>query len=450
MRIQGLAWVVLAIGLGAQHAPAQESQTAARDWDWGARLGAYLTKESGGKWAIEFEQRERYENHTGQNFGKDPDLFTGLVRTRVGLVWKPLRWLKISGMMQDARAPWYGNNAPNTVRDPFGLHEAYIEIHSDEKTGFGASGGRRMLNYGEGRVIGTPQWSNLSRTYDQGRIWYATSRARFEALLVSPVKINLTGFSQPNLGDRVWGVYNSFADLFKKSLLEVYLLRHDQNRIGGFTGGSKAAGTDRLKVNALGSRLAGPLAGGWKYSLEGVLQNGMMGAGHHKAEAWFSWIGRRWDLAGHSLDASVEYKFASGSRNPTDPSLSRTYDQFYPANHDKFGHEDLLGWRNLHNLRSLETFTVTKAFALNFMYNQFWLASARDGLYNSSGKIIAQSLTGAAGRHVGQEADLFGTYKYHHFTFGAGYGYFAPGHFLQKTTPGISPTYIYIFHTYTL
>ena len=449
VRIQGLAWLVVAIGAGAHAGAAQEAQSAAPDWDWGARLGEYLTNETGGKWAIEFEQRERYENHTAPNFGQDPDRFTGLARTRVGVIWKPLGWLKISGMMQDSRAPWYGNHAPNTVRDPFGLHEGYIEVRSEEKTGFGFSGGRRMLNYGEGRVIGTPQWSNLSRTYDQGRLWFATSRARFEALLVSPVKINVNSFSQPNLGDRVWGMYNSFPDVFKSSLLEVYLLRHDQNRSGGFTGGSRAAGTDRLRVNACGSRLAGPLAGGWRYNLEGMVQNGMVGTGHHKAEAWLSWVGRRSSIAGHDFDASVEYKFASGSRNPADPALSRTYDQFYPPNHDKFGHEDLLGWRNLHNLRSLETFAVTKAFALNFMYDQFWLASARDGLYNSSGKIIAQSISGAAGQHVGQEADLFGTYNFSHFTFGAGYGYFAPGRFLQKTTPGISPTYIYVFHAYT-
>lgn len=422
----------------------------AQEWDWGAHLSDYLSTQTGGKWSIEFEQRERYENHTGQAFGKDPDLYTGLARTRVGVIWHPLRWLKISGMMQDARAPWYGPNAPNTIRDPFGLHEAYIEIRPDEKTGFGFSGGRRMLNYGEGRLIGTPQWSNLSRTYDHGRLWYATPRARFEVLMVSPVKIQIDSFSQPNLGDRVWGMYDSFPDLFKKSLLEVYLLRHDQNRVGGFTGGSRLAGTDRLEVNTLGYRLAGPLTRGVKYSLEGAVQNGMIGPGHHRAEAWYSWIGRRWTVAGRDLDLGVEYKFASGSRNPTDPSQSRTFDQLYPANHDKFGHEDLLGWRNLHNLRSLDTYAVTKNFALNFMYDQFWLASARDGLYNSAGKIIAQSITGAAGQHIGQEADLFGTYKHGHFLFGAGYGYFLPGRFLQTTTHGISPTYIYIFHTYTL
>jgi hypothetical protein len=423
---------------------------SAQEWDWGARLAEYLSTATNGTFTIGLEERERYENHSGQSFGKDPDLFTGLVRTRFSMTWKPVRWLKLSGMIQDSRAPWYGDNAPNTVRDPAGLHEAFVEIRPDEKTGFGLSAGRRMLNYGEGRVIGTPQWSNLSRTYDHGRVWFATKRVRFEALLVSPVKIQLNGFSQPNLGDRVWGMYNSFPDLFRKSVVEVYLLRHDQNRIGGFTGGSTAAGTDRVGINTLGFRMAGPLGDGVKYSLEGAGQNGMSGPAHHRAEAWYSWIGRRWEVGRHDFDAGIEYKFASGSRNPADANLSRTYDQLYPANHDKFGHEDLLGWRNLHNLRSLETFAVTKNFAVNFMYNQFWLASARDSLYNSSGKSIARSANGTAGTHVGQEADVFGTYKYHHFTFGAGYGYFAPGRFLKLTTPGVSPTYVYVFHTYSL
>jgi hypothetical protein len=51
---------------------------------------------------------------------------------------------------------------------------------------------------------------------------------------------------------------------------------------------------------------------------------------------------------------------------------------------------------------------------------------------------------------VGQEADLFATYKYRHFTLGAGYGHLFTGGFLQKTTPGVGPTYLYIFHTYSL
>ena len=84
------------------------------------------------------------------------------------------------------------------------------------------------------------------------------------------------------------------------------------------------------------------------------------------------------------------------------------------------------------------------------MYNHIWLASACDSLYNSSGSSIARSAACSAGRHVGQEADLFGVYRYRHFQFGAGFGYFFPGRFLQLTTPGAAATYVYVFHTYSL
>jgi hypothetical protein len=202
-------------------------------------------------------------------------------------------------------------------------------------------------------------------------------------------------------------------------------------------------------VNTFGGRLAGPALFDSNYSLEGVLQNGKMGPARHRAAAWFSSLARRWTVDGKPLDVSGEYKFASGTKDPGDISKSATFDQIYPANHDKFGHQDLFGWRNLHNVRALAVLGITKSFALNFMYDSYWLASLRDGLYNGSGKLIARSPTGVAGRHVGQEADIFGTYKYRHFLFGAGYGHFFSGEFIHNATPGVGPTYLYLFHTYS-
>ena len=393
------------------------------------------------KLKITAEGRVRYEDRSGNGFGKDPDLETGLVRTRLGLSYTPVRWLKFSGMVQDARAPWYGTNAPNTVREGVDLQESYIELFPGAKRGFGMTAGRMMMNYGEARLLGSPQWGNLARTYDHVRVMQRTPRGQFELLFVSPVKIRIGEFNRPVLGDRVWGTYNSFPNLFRKNLVEAYFLRHDQNRPGGFTGVGK------LATNTWGTRMAGPLPFGAKYSIEGALQNGKIGAADHRGGAWFSSVTRRWPVGRRTLDLSAEYKFASGSG---DSSRSGTFDQLYPANHDKFGHQDLFGWRNIHNARSLATLALTKNFAANLMYDSFWLASARDSLYSGSGKSIARSANGSAGRHVGQEADLFFTYKYRHFTAGAGYGHFSAGEFVRKTTPGVGPTYLYLFHTFTL
>ncbi len=425
------------------------TSASAQQWDLGSRL---LNAISNDQLKFTFEQRERYEDRTENAFGRDPDLFTGLARTRLGVSYQPVKWIKFSGMLQDTRAPFYGPNAPNTLREGVDLQEGYFELFpaAKSKSGFGMTAGRMMMNYGDARLIGSPQWSALARTYDHARVYYRVRGAQMEFLLISPVKIRIDEFNQPVLGDRVWGTYNVIPNVLGKNSVDVYILRHDQNRPGGFTTGSRMLGTDKLEVNTFGMRWTGPLVAKAKYTVEGAIQNGKVGPARHGAGAWVTTLTRRWKTFGKPLDLSGEYKFASGTGNPGDTSRSGTFDQLYPANHDKFGHEDLFGWKNLHNIRAVATLGLTKGLALNVMYDNYWLASLRDGLYNSSGKVIARSAAGTAGRHVGQEADVFATYKYKHFTLGAGYGHFLAGPFIRATTPGAGPNYLYLFHTYSL
>jgi hypothetical protein len=390
-------------------------------WDLGA-----------GKLKFGIEQRFRYEDREGNAFGRDVDTLDGLWRLRVSLTYES-DVVKISGMMQDARAPWYGLPAPASLRDPYDLQEGYVQLFPHRKTGFGLLAGRIMLNYGEGRLIGSPQWSNTSRTYDHVRVSYGTKRAHLEALFASPIKVRTDDFNWPVLGERIYGVYNTFTELPRQTAVDAYYLRHDQNRPGGYTG------SGHLGVNVFGFRFLGPLGGGWKFSTEGVAENGKVGTAGQRAAAWFSGVSRRWTVAAHNLDFSAEYKYASP-----------TFDQVSPANHDKFGHDDLLGWRNLHDIRSLTSYGVTRSLIVNFMYNHLWLASACEALYNSSGKAISRSATCSAGRHVGQETDVFGVYKHKNLQFGAGFGYFFPGRFVTTTTPGRGATYVYVFQGFTL
>ncbi|HEY3440370.1 MAG TPA: alginate export family protein [Paludibaculum sp.] len=423
------------------------AQTA--NFDPGKTLADTLSAETGGQLKISFETRARYEDRTGNSFGKEPDRSYGLFRNRFGMAYTPVKWIRFSGMVQDSRVPGYGPGAPNNIRDRADLHEAYFELFPGQKTGFGFTAGRAMLNYGEGRLIGTPQWSNVARTYDNARLTYRTNRAQVEVLLISPVKIRTEEFNQPVFGDRIWGVYSTLPNAIGKSLVEVYVLRHDQNRIGGFTGGSRSAGTDRLATNTVGFRMAGPLAAGWKYSVENAWQGGEIGAASQRAEALFGGMNRRWMVGKRPLDLSAEYKYASGTDDPGNVKRSGTFDQLSPANHDKFGHEDIFGWRNLHNVRSLAILGLTKRLAANLMYDSIWLASRRDALYNGSGRAIVRSADGSAGRHVGQELDGYVTCNAGPYLFGGGYGYFFNGEVIRKLTPGAAPTYIYVFSSYS-
>jgi hypothetical protein len=344
-------------------------------------------------------------------------------------------------MGQDARAPFYGAGAPNTVRDTMDLQEGYIELFAKRKTGFGAIVGREMLNYGDSRLIGSPQWSNVSRTFDTGRAYYRTEKMRLEALMVSPVKVLPDKFNVPDLGERIWGTYDTFSKVWRGASIDAYALRHSQNKIGGWT----AAGT--LGTDTFGGRLYGPLPAKFAYDVEGVGQTGRAGLLEQRAYAYFAGASRKTAVFEKPLSFSAEYKVASGTR-PGEANSS-TFDQLSPANHDKFGQEDLFGWRNLRTLKSLESLNVTKAFAVNVMYSDEWLDSRSDSLYNSSGSAIATSKKGNNGTAVGQELDGFVTYKHGAHLFGAGVGHFFKGQFVVETTRDINPRYFYVFQQYS-
>jgi len=445
-RLTRLAGGLVVAAVGFQ-APAQTADQPAA-WDLPQQAEDALVSSTGGRLMIGVESRYRFEDRTGVSFGKDTDQEEMLVRNRLSLTWNAADWLTLSAMMQDARAPLYGSVAPSSMRDTADLQEAWIRIGGESWAGISFSGGRKMLNYGDGRLIGTPQWTNTSRTYDFATLGWAKNGASLEILATSVVKIQPDAFNNPVPGDRVWGYYGVHPWRTRKMTFESYYLRHDQNRIGGFIGGSQAAGTDRLGVNTFGGRMLGPLPRGFKLSLEGALQTGHIGPATQRAGAWYSGISRKWNPGRFTLEALTEYKFASGSDDPSNKTSSGTFDQLYAANHDKFGHEDLLGWRNLHNWKSLLSVGLTRGLTVSYMYNNSWLASARDALYNISGKAVFESANGTAGRHIGQENDVFFTWKNGPVMFGSGLGYMCAGAFLTRMAPNASPLYVYTFTAY--
>jgi hypothetical protein len=414
--------------------------TPARATDPGTALSEHVKEKTSDRIELHFEVRSRVEFRNEQDFGNGSDLHGQFIRTRVGIIVRPSSWLRISVLGQDARVPFLGRPAPGTMRDPFDLQEAYAEFFGTAKKGFTADLGRRMLQYGDTRVIGAPQWAYTARTYDFARAAWRAGKHRFEVLFISPIKPNGNSFNRPILGDRVWGTYNTLGDLWAGATLDLYALRHDQNRIGGFTG------VGRLATNSFGFRLATPLTGSTRFTGEAIAQTGEIGGLPHRAYAWAAQWGFKTQLANHVLDTVAEYKVASGSRRA---DRSGTYDQLYPAGHDKLGHADLLGWRNVRNVKITSTYALTKELALTTMFNDSWLAVSTDAAYNLQGRPIARSISGTAGSHLGREADLFATWKRGPLTLGAGFGYFFTGRFLKYTTPGLDQRLVYFYQTYS-
>lgn len=406
-------------------------------WDAGKQLNKGLAAETNGKVQLIFELRSRVEYRPGQSFGNEPNLFADFTRVRFGGIYKPASWIRFSGAALDARAPLYGTPAPSSARDPLEWHEGFFELRPESKLGFGAVVGRQQVNYGDTRLIGSPQWAYIPRTYDAAKAYWRTSRVRLEGLFISPVKLDSTRWNKPSLGEHLVGTYNVVQATNHLSM-DLYFLARRQNRPGGYTG----PGT--LAVDSFGTRWFGPIAKGYRYSVEAVRQTGEIGFLPHRAYAWSAQVGRR--LSSIPVDTYVEYKFASGESRP---DRSGAFDQLYPAAHDKLGHADWLGWRNTKNWRAQATWTGIPGLSVILMYNNSWLADPRDAAYNAQGRAIARSASGTAGTHIGQEADLYFIYKRSGWITGAGYGHFFAGDFIRNTTPGRSPRFAYISQTYT-
>ena len=83
-------------------------------------------------------------------------------------------------------------------------------------------------------------------------------------------------------------------------------------------------------------------------------------------------------------------------------------------------------------------------------YHNWWLAEAKDGLYSAAGALIARSIAGTAGTHVGRELDGQATFTMTKQTqLGFGMGHIFPGEFLKNATQGKSYTYPYVMLGYT-
>lgn len=409
--------------------------------DPGKELNTAIGERTHQRLQLSGEIRQRFEDRTGIAFGRDRDLAADYLRFRLGATLRPASWIKFSGMMQDTRTSGYGLPPPGNVRDTADLQEGYVELFSEKQTGLGFSVGRQMINYGEARIIGSPQWAYTARTWDTARLYHVSKRLKVELMLLSPVQTRGNAFNRPVLGDRLWGAYNTLRDTFGKAVVDFYAIRHDQNRPGGFTG------EGRIAINAFGSRWAVPLPRNFRITLEGIAQNGKAGILPHRAAAGVALVGYKTTVFGKPLDLANEYKYASG----TDPNSGKnsTFDQFYPAAHDKFGHVDLIGWRNVHNIRSLNTLSLGKRWQCILMYNNTWLADPRDAIYTIQGRPIVRSADGSAGRHAGQELDLYTNYQVLGFTVAAGVGRFFPGEFVRKTTPGANSALLYLSTSYS-
>lgn len=384
------------------------------------------------------EERFRYEGYHNGGFKLDNNDSYMLNRLRLQMNLRFTNWFKVVLQTQDARpvlqkAP-YG--PPNEVR--WDLKLAYAEFGDPESSWISLRVGRQMLNYND-TIIANSEWRNQGRSYDAVVTNLHYDRYRLGIFAASVVVPLISGISHHQEGNNIYALYGAIDRVLPKSTLEPFVLWRVQPSAAIETTAKTTTGKQDEK--AYGFRFKGVAAGTLDYSYEAILERGTDGP--NGIRAWGQTFG-----AGYRLNkfvwhprAFVQYDEASGDKVPNDGTHG-TFDTMYPTAHDRFGISDQFGWQNIVARRAGFTVEPRRRWMVTAQYLDFWLASATDSLYNTSGGSIVRDTTGRSGTHVGEEFDVYTWFELNrHLNFGVGVGHLMPGTFLANTTKG--PTYNY-------
>ncbi|HUP03448.1 MAG TPA: alginate export family protein [Bryobacteraceae bacterium] len=389
--------------------------------------------------------RDRMEASDHISYGTFQDGYD-LTQMRFGLYLQPSKWFGVVAVTQDSRIFFNQHVAPKPpYQNTWDFREAYARIGSATAGIADVVVGRQMLSFGDERVIGPSDWSNMGRTFDVVRLDLHPKNITASILAASVINA-IDGHIDHHIeGNNLYGIYSSFRKVIPKAVLEPYVLW----RVApGNIALAETAGHGAMSEWTVGAHAAGATTGSFDYDVEMNKQTGSLG--HYDIDAWAGhWnVGRTFAGVAAAPRTFVEYNYATGNRNPASNTWS-THDQLYASAHDKMEFADQFGWRNIQDLRAGVQEKLAKRWQLTEMVNNLWLATRNDAVYASSGAAAIAAHPNATSSHLGTELDLIAVFRQNpHMTYGAGYCKLVTGEYLKETTPGKDYLYPFAYATY--
>jgi hypothetical protein len=389
--------------------------------------------------------RDRWEYAAHIDYGPLNDGYD-LTQLRLGISLQPVKWFEIVAVTQDSRI-FFNQHVPSKppYEETWDIREAYARFGSDTEGIADLVVGREIFSFGDERVIGPSDWSNMGRTFDTVRLDLHPRNAIISMFAASVINALNDGIAHHIEGNNLYGIYSSFRKLVTAAVLEPYLLW----RVApGNIALPETAGRGAMSEVTGGARIAGTIRAGFDYDVEMNKQTGSLG--HYTIDAWAG----HWNLGKTFSDVPgkprpfVEYNYATGNRNPQSNTWT-THDQIYASSHDKMDFADQFGWRNIKDIRAGVMQKVAKRWEFTELANNLWLATKNDAVYSSSGEISIAAHPNATSTHLGTELDLIGTFNQNaHISYGFGFAYLFPGAFLKQATPGKDYKYPFAYVTY--
>jgi hypothetical protein len=386
--------------------------------------------------------RTRFEGYSGGSFKPNTSDIYALTRLKIGMTIRPTSWLKFFGEGYDARAIAKSPAIP-PYQNTWDIRQAYVELGGTESGTFGVKVGRQVINLGDQRLVGESPWTNAERTFDAAVGTVRSHGYRLELISASVVNEVDGTWDHHQQGNDLHGLYGGIEKLVPDAVIEPYVFWRVQPGVKDEEGV-----VSKVNEKVPGVRWAGKLPYGLDYGMEMVREFGSLGPDRIQAWAGHWMVGRVTKSLPWSPRLYGEFNHASGDANPKD-GIRGTFDQLYPSGHDKYGLSDQIGWKNMNDFRAgLET-KPRKNVGLNVEYNDWFLASRCDAMYNSSGTALFRVSNGSAGTRIGQEMDLIATWNvFQPLQVGAGFGHIFPGQFLHIATPGVAYSFPYLMLGY--
>ena len=387
-----------------------------------------------------WEERFRYEGYHNSGFKLNNNDSYILLRSRLSMLIKPTAWLKIVTQVQDARPfmqkpPW---GPPNL--NAWDLKLAYLQLGDPERHWISVRVGRQLINYNN-TIIADSEWRNQGRSYDAVVANLHYSRYRLGLFAASAVVPMAEGISHHEEGNNIYGAYGGIDHLIPNSVLEPFVLWRVQPSVSVETTAKTVTG--RQQEWAYGLRFKGLTLRSLDYSAEWIGERGSDGTNAIDAWAASGGVGYRFERVRWKPRAFSQFDYASGDKNPKDGEHG-TFDTIYPTAHDRLGIADLFGWQNIISGRVGITVEPRHRWTVTGQYLDFWLASATDAAYNTSGGVILRDPSGRSGTHLGKEYDAYTWYELNrHLNLGVGVGHFQGGHFIDSVAKGTNYNYPY-------
>jgi len=396
--------------------------------------------------SLDGQVRLRTEDFTSYSYVPGNDRIYELTRIYGGVTVRPTSYL--TGYMQFMDAHALGlpvNIAASDMRDVFDLRQGYLEYHN-EGSNFRLYAGRKELRFGNERVVGISDWTNVSRTFDGffGHFGDPTDKDSIDVFSSSVVAVHPTSLDTHGAGLTFHGIYGTLGSWIPNAVLQPFVL------VKAFPHVKSQQGTYGSEVETtFGAETEGRLPAGFDYDVLGDLQRGSYSNDSIHAGAGIVKVAHLFDSVPWKPRLGGEYDYATGNphRNPNNIS---TYDQQYPSDHNAFGLFDLFGFQNIWERRVNLDLGPTKNLTLLFQGEAMGVASRFDSVYNSGQGVIVQSPShGFATNRIGDGLDASAKYVFHdYWTVNTGVGHFFPGGLMSANNHGAPLTYAFFGITY--